>query len=337
LNGGALDPTLAVVSIQTNLMKLSRFISIFALAFWLNLPLHAEMADGVKAVVNDTVITYSQVEEFTAPAAEALRREYPDSPDTFQLKLNDALGDSLEQLVERQLILRSFDVDGYQLPDGVVDGMVEDQIRERFGDRVTFIKTLQAQGMTVEQFRKQIRDQYIISQLRRQKVSSGIVISPYRVENYYLAHTNDFKMEDEIKLRMIVLNKIAPDDTNTVRRAGEILSEIKNGAAFSEMAKIYSDGSQKSQGGDWGWVERSVLRKDLAEAAFSLKPGQVSSVIDTPESVYLMLVEQTRPTHVKPLSEVQDEIETTLRTQEQSRLEKRWIEGLKKKTFIRYF
>jgi peptidyl-prolyl cis-trans isomerase SurA len=318
-------------------MKFFRFIAMFVLASCLNLPAHAELADGVKAVVNDAVITYSQVEEFTAPAAEALRREYPDAPDTFQLKLNDALGDSLEQLVERQLILRSFEVDGYQLPESVVDGMVADQVRERFGDRVTFIKTLQAQGMTVEQFRKQIRDQYIISQLRRQKVSSEIVISPYKIENYYLAHTNDFKLEDEIKLRMIVLNKTSPDDTNTVHRAGEILAEIKNGAAFSEMAKIYSEGSQKSQGGDWDWVERSVLRKDLAAVAFSLKPGQVSDVIDTPESAYLMLVEQTRPSHVKPLGEVQDEIEKNLRTQEQSRLERQWIDGLKKKTFIRYF
>ena len=163
------------------------------------------------------------------------------------------------------------------------------------------------------------------------------MISPYKIENYYLAHTNDFKMEDEIKLRMIVLNKTSPDDTNTVHRAGEILAEIKNGAAFSEMAKIYSEGSQKSQGGDWDWVERSVLRKDLAAVAFSLKPGQVSDVIDTPESAYLMLVEQTRPAHVKPLGEVQDEIEKNLRTQEQSRLERQWIDGLKKKTFIRYF
>jgi peptidyl-prolyl cis-trans isomerase SurA len=318
-------------------MKFCRFISMFALASSLNLPARAELADGVKAVVNDAVITYSQVEEFTAPAAEALRREYPDSPDTFQLKLNDALGDSLEQLVERQLILRSFEVDGYQLPESVVDGLVQDRIRERFGDRVTFIKTLQAQGMTAEQFRKEVREQYIVQALRQKNISSEIVISPYKIENYYLAHTNDFKMEDEIKLRMIVLNKTSPDDTNTVHRAGEILAEIKNGAAFSEMAKIYSEGSQKSQGGDWDWVERSVLRKDLAAAAFSLKPGQVSDVIDTPESVYLMLVEQTRPSHVKPLSEVQDEIEKNLRTQEQSRLERQWIDGLKKKTFIRYF
>ena len=191
--------------------------------------------------------------------------------------------------------------------------------------------------MTVEQFRRDVRNQFIISQLRAKNVSQAIVISPYKVETYFLAHQNDFKIEDEIKLRMIVLNKTSPADTNTLQRANEILAEIKNGATFQEMATVYSEGSQKNQGGDWGWVERSVLRQDLADAAFALKPGQVSGAIDTPESVYLMLVEQTRPAHVKPLDEVRAEIETTLRTQEQARLEKQWIDGLKKKTFIRYF
>jgi len=318
-------------------MKFFRFILIAVLVPCANLSLRAELADGVKAVVSDRVITYSQVEEYTAPAADALRRQYADAPDMFQQKLNDALSDSLEQLVERQLILRSFDVDGYQLPEDVVDQLVQDRIRERFGDRVTFIKTLQAQGMTVEQFRKDVRNQYIVSALRQKNVSQEIVISPYKVETYYLAHTNDFKMEDQVKLRMIVLNKTSPDDTNTMQRANEVLTEIKNGASFQEMASVYSDGSQKNQGGDWGWVERSVLRKDLAEAAFSLKPGQISGVIDTPESVYLMLIEQTKPAHARPLNEVRDEIEKTLRTQEQARLEKQWVDGLKRKTFIRYF
>ena len=63
----------------------------------------------------------------------------------------------------------------------------------------------------------------------------------------------------------------------------------------------------------------------------------MSDVIDTPQACYLMLVEATRSTYVKPLSEVRDDIEATLRTQEQARLEKQWIGELKKKTFIRYF
>jgi parvulin-like peptidyl-prolyl isomerase len=318
-------------------MKLFRLIAIFAAALCAGLPLRAELADAVKAVVSDSVITLSQVEDFTAPAADALHRQYPDDQEIFQQKLNDALGDSLEQLVERQLILRDFTTGGYQLPDSVVDQIVQDRIRERFGDRVTFIKTLQAQGMTVEQFRKEVRDQYIITALRSKNVSQEIMISPYKVETYYLAHQDDYKMEDEIKLRMIVLNKSSADDTNTVKLAREILAKIKEGATFQEMASVYSQGSQQRQGGDWGWVERSVLRKDLAAAAFALKPGQVSDVIETSDSVYLMLVEQIRPAHVRPLNEIRDDIEKTLRTQEQARLEKQWIDGLKKKTFIRYF
>ena len=60
-------------------------------------------------------------------------------------------------------------------------------------------------------------------------------------------------------------------------------------------------------------------------------------MIETPEACYLMLVEQTRPAHVKPLNEVRSEIEVTLRTQAQKQLEQQWIAKLKKKTFIRLF
>jgi len=80
-----------------------------------------------------------------------------------------------------------------------------------------------------------------------------------------------------------------------------------------------------------------VLRKELADVAFKLKTGQISDVIEMPEACYLMLVEQKRSTHVKPLNEVRDDIEATLRAQEQKQLEQQWIESLKRKTFIRYF
>ena len=319
-------------------MKFFRFITVLSAAFCFNLPLRAELVDAIKAVVNNGVVTYAEVEEFAAPAAQALRREYAGQPDMFRQKLGDALNDGQEQLIERQLILHDFDAEGYRLPDSAVDEMVQERIRERFGDRITLMKTLQAQGQTYEKFRRDVRDQYIVSALRAKTISpEKITISPYKVETYYLAHQDDFKVEDEVKLRMIVLNKTSSDDTNTVRLAGEILAQIKEGATFQEMASVYSQDSQRSQGGDRGWVERSFLRKELADAAFALKPGQVSDVIDMPEACYLLLVEQARPAHVKSLTEVRDDVELTLRTQAQKQLESQWIAQLKKKTFIRLF
>jgi len=314
-------------------MKFARLILFFAVAIFLAPSSRADLADGVKAIVNDTVITYAQVQDFIAPAAESLQRQYAGQPDAYSQKLAALINDGLEQLVERELILHDFDTAGYKLPDGVVDELVQDRIRAQYSDRVTLMKTLQAQGMTLEEFRKEVRDQWVEAQMRRKNVSQEIIISPYKVENYYLTHQDDFKVEDQIKLRMIILNKTSAADTNTPALAGEIVAKIRAGATFQEMSALYSQAPQQKEDGDW--YERSALRKELADSAFALKSGQVSDAIDTPESDYILLVEQTTPAHVKPLGDIRDDIEKTLRTQEQARIEKQWIDQLKKKSFIR--
>ena len=320
-------------------MRFLRYFPVLAVTFCVPALSRADVADGIKAVVNDRAITYAEVEDYARDAANALRMQFASQPEVFQQKLIALLNDSLDQLVERQLILHSFDTEGYntKLLDSAVDEIVQERIRDQFGDRVTLMKTLQAKGLTFEQWRKQIREQYITSALRNQNVQREVIISPTKVAAFYQSHQDEFKMEDQVKLRMIVLNKNSADDTNAVEFAREIQAKVKEGATFIEMAAIYSQGSQQHQGGDWGWVERSVLRKELAEAAFSLAPGQTSDVIETPDAVYLMSVEDKKAAHAKPLADVRSDIEKTLRVQEQSRLEKQWIAGLKKKTFIRYF
>jgi len=112
---------------------------------------------------------------------------------------------------------------------------------------------------------------------------------------------------------------------------------VKAGKSFTEMAGLYSQGSQQHQQGDWGWIDRTVLRKELSDVAFSMSPGEVSQPIDTSDSVYLMMVEDKKAAHLKPLADVRDDIEKNLQIQEQARLSKVWIDGLKKKTYIRYF
>ena len=137
-------------------------------------------------------------------------------------------------------------------------------------------------------------------------------------------------MTDQVKLRMIVLNKPPGSGATISGLAKEILTKLDEGATFAEMAGIYSDGSQRGEGGDWGWVERTVLRKELADVAFALKPGQKSTVVDLPEACYLMQVEDRRTAHVKPLAEVSDEIEQILINLERGRLQKKYIDRLKK-------
>jgi parvulin-like peptidyl-prolyl isomerase len=319
-------------------MKIVRTIAL-ALALASGLPwARAEMANGIRAIVHDSIVTYEDVLELSAQTEDVLRRQYAGQPELFDAKMREADKENLDKLLANELILHEFQTAGYNIPESLIDDAVQEQIKSRFGDRATATKTLTARGITYEKFRQQVRERIIIQAMREKNISSGIIISPHKVETYYLAHRDDFKVEDEVKLRMIVLDRSS--DTNapdTKELAKEILGKLDEGASFAEMAKIYSQGSQRAQGGDWDWVERSVLRKELAEVAFSLKPGQRSGIIETPGAYYLMLVEDTKTAHAKPLAEVRDQIEHTLVLDEQKRLEKQWIDRLKKKTFVRTF
>jgi len=310
---------------------------LLAVGGW-SLELRAELANGIKAVVNDSVVTVGQVQAETAVVGSELVRQYGQQPALLRQKYEEAERDSLEKALDQQLILQDFKISGYTIPESVIDEVVQREIRTRFVDRSTLIKTLQAQGITYEKWRQQARDRFIVSQLQAKNVYQESVVSPHKIELYYQEHKASYTVEEQVKLRMIVLNKSADgDNAAKLRLAGDILTKLKEGAAFSELASTYSDGSQRSQGGDWGWVERTVLRKELADVAFALKPGELSGVIDTSQAIYIMLVEDKRATHTKPLADVREEIERNMIIQERERRQKQYIEKLKQKIFYRYF
>ena len=295
----------------------------------------AAVANGIKAIVSDTIITYQQVEQSAAQAIDLLRRQYAGQPEEFNRRALETFNNALDQLVERQLILHDFKTAGYKFPESVIDEEIQQRIRERFGDRKRLIKTLQAEGMTYEQFRDQEREQFIIRVLTFKNVSSEIIVSPQKIQAYYDLHRQDFSQKDQVKMRTIVLNKDAAAPDQAKKRAEEILAKIKEGATFKEMASVYSDGASKNQEPEW--VDLSVLKKEIGDAAAKLNPGETSSAIEAPEAFYLVQLEEKKPAHIKPLGEVRDEIEKNLLAEEQTRLRKQWVERLKAKTFVRYF
>src|SRR5690606_23232283 len=133
-------------------------------------------------------------------------------------------------------------------------------------------KTLQEEGSTSEGLRREIREQFIEIIMRQRNVprERDILISPGRIERYYLDNQDRFRIADQVKLSMIVIDK-SRSLVDPLRLAREIQAKLDEGASFAEMAAVYSDGSQAREGGSWGWVERSVLREDLAEIAFSMQ------------------------------------------------------------------
>src|SRR6266566_1592401 len=216
-------------------MRLSRAILASAILAGPLQTLHADPPNGIRAVVHDSVVTADEVELGIEQSAERLSQQFRNRPEMFQSKVSELRTAKLEELLDRQLILHEFKTAGYNLPESIIDELVQEEIRAQFRDRVTATKSLQEQGLTYEKFRQQMRDRFIITALRQKNISSEIIISPHKVETYYQAHRDDFKLEDEVKMRMIVLNKSPePDQPDARKLAQEIALKLKAGASFEE-------------------------------------------------------------------------------------------------------
>ena len=240
----------------------------------------SDFADNyVAAIVNETIITGGQVEEFSSPALDALRRAYPPG-DLLRQKSVQVLSEGLDQLIENQLILDDFKTSGAKVPDAMVEDEIKDRIRQLYHDRATLTKELQAKGMNQETLKQQIREDIILHYMRQKNVAAAITISPQKIEQYYTTNLHQFKLGNQIRLRMIVLNCSVGASVAEVRKlAQEIASKVDEGASFAEMAAIYSEGSQRKEGGDWGWREESKIIKGLSDVAAGLKPGEHSGVL----------------------------------------------------------
>jgi peptidyl-prolyl cis-trans isomerase SurA len=303
----------------------------------------AEIVSGVSVVVNDDVITYGEIADKVAPRVEMAARLYGSDAERFEEEVRKVNDQQIEELVERKLILHEFTSTGYAT--NVLDAFIDDQIkkhiqRDFYGDRARLIKTLQAEGMTFEMYKRQEREDFIVNYMDYQNVDAPrkILISPLRIEQYYTNHQDSFKVDDQVKLRMIVINQSADGPPGQARKAAEeVLDKINSGVSFAEMASVYSSEAHRADGGERGWVDRSYFKPELAGAAFSLKAGQHSGIVELPEACYILLVEDVRPAHVKSLAEVRSEIELTLKSAEKTRLHRQWIERLIKKSFIRYY
>ena len=298
------------------------------------------LLNSLVVIVDQEIITLKDVLQYIAPAVEVITRTYAGQPEVLRQKLQEAERDGVEQLVERKLILHEFERAGYNLPESIIEDRIKERLRERFGgDRAAMTRTLQSQGMTYEAFRRRLREDIIIGAMRARNIGSDkIIVSPHKIEKYYAENLDKFRIKDQLKLRAIMLNAGASRSREAARRlAAEILAKLREGAPFEEMARVYSEDTYRAQGGDRGWIERGDLRKELAEAAFNLKPGQPSEVIEVGDTFWILLVEDARANQVRTLPEVRDEIVQTLQAEEQARLNREWIQRLKAKSFVRYF
>jgi len=298
----------------------------------------ATVVDGIAAVVNGEVITYSQVRALSAPQERMLRQQL--TGDELAKKLTELRELAVKDLIDRRLVIQAFKKESFEIPDHLVDMRIQEIIRESFGgDRNTFVKTLEAQNFTLGEFKQKEMEKIIVGAMKGHNVKTNSVVSPTKIEEYYRKHRDEFTSKEQIKLRMIMISghKDTANAPAQKELAEEVLGKLASGAEFEQMAQMYSEDSTRDNGGDWGWIERKTLAEPLEKFAFNMPVARISNIIDYAGNYYILKVEDKHGGTTKSLNEVRADIEKKLVQEEAQQIQERWLASLRQKAYIKTF
>jgi len=245
------------------------------------------LVDRIVAVVNKEVITLSELNEAIASAERNLRRSRTQLPprDVFERQM-------LERLILDKAQLQLAKDSGIRIDDTQLDRAVQ-RVAEQNNLTLTDFRTrIEADGVSFEQFRSDLRDQITLQRLREREVDDKIQVSDTEVD-LFLAETaaqSAERSEYELAHVLIRLPEQASPDALAAARAKAELARADALKDFGAAAARYSDSPDALRGGLLGWRQADRLPELFAEALTKLNPGDVSQVLRSPAGFHIIKV-----------------------------------------------
>lgn len=296
--------------------------------------------DGYAAIVNERIITASDVMTVIAPQRQGLLRDASMDRVKKQEVLRELYDKGLRSLVERSLVLEAFELTEMKIPEKLVSDRITEIINRRFNnDQTLFQQTLEQEGVSMADWREQIREQLIIQMMRRQEVYMRLAVSPRRIRELYKVRIKDYTDEAGVHLRMIARKRPATKEERleVLRSLYRVQLEVKDGADFIAACKEHSEGHKAESGGDMGWMQLAKMRPEWRNTIVDVPAGGVSDVVRDGDMYYLFKVEGRKEGAVKPLAEMHDELEAELLAGEEKVLYEDWMTRLRNKFHVKIF
>ncbi|MBI5598424.1 MAG: peptidyl-prolyl cis-trans isomerase [Deltaproteobacteria bacterium] len=292
-------------------------------------PARPEVVDRVVAVVNDGIITLSELNAATAVVTGGLKGGRPlEGKNTVETKSR-----VLDNLIERMLIKQSAERMGIEVSEREIDNAIEDVEKQNNITHETLLVALAKNGLTFVQYREQIKEDIRQVKFLNQQFRSRIQIPDEDVEGYYRQNIAKFSGPPSYRLRVIFLSADKADDPASTR-LGAVSEGLKSGAGFEALAREYSDEPSARDGGDIGYVKSGELSPVLEDIAKLLSPGQISEPVAMPDGVYIIQLVDRKPGEGAPLDKVKNEIRNTLYKKTFDERYNFWLMEMKKIAYI---
>ena len=254
--------------------------------------LAAEPIDRIVAVVNDEVVTESELNARLEEVSKRIAAQKIQAPPGNILKKQ-----VLERIILEHLQLQVAQQMGIQAGNDKVDAALQNIAEQNHMSLPDLYKTLAHDGVSQAAFREQIRGQILIQQLIEREIGNRITVSDAEVENF-LANSENLDGGTEYELSHILLS--LPESATpaviqqTRQRAEGVLKTLRQGGDFDQAAIANSQGENALEGGKLGWKKTGQLPALFVNALKTMQPGDVSDVLRSPSGFHILKLNDKR-------------------------------------------
>ncbi len=286
----------------------------------------AEVVDRIVAVVNNEIITLSELNKSTEVYKTNILASQNSDARKKEL-ITELETDMLNNLIDASLTSQEAVKLGIKVTDKEVDSALENFKKQNNLDDESLKQGLASSGMTVADYRERLKDQILQSRLVNRTVRSRVIITDSDVQTYYDAHKDDF-----VGIKKYQLKNILTQSKKDIRM---VEKRLNKNASFAALAKEHSIGSNAAQGGDLGLFDITSFSEDIRTALKELKKGEHTPVMQTGGAYQIIYVDDIIMEGQQTAEQAQEKIQDILYKEQVEAQFKIWIQSLKESAHIK--
>ena len=325
-----------VIKGRSNKMKKFFLLVWFLFFLYGMVSLSEAVVDRVVAVVNQEIITLSEVEKLVNPLKEEIVTE-----DRLEKRerIQEICRKILERLIEEKLIDQEVRKSGIKVSGKEVEATVEEVKRRSAATQEDLEKALTADGLTLEAYKKEIEK----SLLRQKLISWAVKVETKGGEKefreFYEKNMSRYRGKEAYRpgqILFVVPKGATPEEIREIRKkCQKVLEKIKGGQDFGEMALLYSeDASSSKERGDLGYFKKGELLPVFEREALRLKVGEVSDIVRTEFGFHIIKLLDRKGMEPLPYEEVKERVKADYYNSEMEKALKQYLSKLKEKSII---
>jgi peptidyl-prolyl cis-trans isomerase SurA len=298
-----------------------------------------KVVEEIVARVNNEIITRSELDKARTSAADSAREDCNGrcTPEQLQVAVEDSQKFALRDLIDQSLLAqRGKDMDINVEPE-VVKQL--DQVRQKnnLKDLDDLEKAVSSQGINWEDFKNNIKNRILTSEVIRREVGSHINITQEEEKKFYEEHKKDFVRPEQVALSAIEIKTEGKKESEIPElkaKAQKLLDRVKEGEDFGELAKRFSDGATAQQAGYLGQYKRGELSKELEDIVFKMNRNQLTDVIETKQGFLVLKVLEHYEEGEQSFDKVENEIQDHLYQQKMEPALREYLKTLREQSYV---